>query len=96
MSGSPYPSVGALLDDCAACAADQVIADAGGPAWDAEGFARLLEAARSALPAATAGVVDAVARVLEEAHEVEAAARAHRQPGAGTRRSTTCAPSSPR
>src|SRR6202043_2585202 len=60
LSRSPYRSIGALLDDCEACAADQVIADAGGPAWDAEGFARLLEAARSSLPAATAAVVSAV------------------------------------
>ena len=50
MSRNPYPGVGALLDDCAACAADQVIADSGGPAWDADGFARLLAAARPALP----------------------------------------------
>jgi ATP-dependent helicase HrpA len=71
MSRHPYPSAGALLEDCAACAADQVIAETGGPAWDAEGFTHLLAAARSALPAATAAVVDAVAHVLAEAHEVE-------------------------
>jgi ATP-dependent helicase HrpA len=73
MSRHPYPSASALLDDCAACAADQVIAEAGGPSWDAAGFGQLIEAARSALPAATAGVVGAVARVLAAAHEVEAA-----------------------
>ena len=39
MSRHPYPGAAALLDDCAAAAADQVIADAGGPVWDAEGFA---------------------------------------------------------
>ena len=72
MSRHPYPSAGALLDDCAACAADQVIAEAGGPCWDAAGFGQLIEAARSALPAATADVVGAVARVLTAAHEVEA------------------------
>jgi ATP-dependent helicase HrpA len=71
MSRHPYPNAAALLEDCAACAADQVIADAGGPAWDADGFAQLLKAARAALPAATAYVVDAVARVLAAAHEVE-------------------------
>ncbi len=71
MSRHPYPGAGALLDDCAACAADQVIAEAGGPAWDAEGFAHLLAAGRSALPAVTAAVVEAVARVLAEAHQVE-------------------------
>ena len=46
MSRHPYPSTDALLDDCAAAAADQVITEAGGPAWDEAGFARLLEAAR--------------------------------------------------
>jgi ATP-dependent helicase HrpA len=72
MSRHPYPSAAALLDDCAAAAADQVIAAAGGPAWDAAGFARLLEAARSGLAAATADVVGAVGRALAEAQEVEA------------------------
>jgi ATP-dependent helicase HrpA len=71
MSRSPYPGIGALLDDCAACAADQVIAEAGGPAWDADGFARLVAEARDALPLATARVVDAAAQVLEAAHEAE-------------------------
>ncbi len=72
MSRNPYPSISALLDDCAACAAGQVIADAGGPAWDADGFARLVAEARSALPLATARVVDVAAQVLEAAHEAEA------------------------
>jgi ATP-dependent helicase HrpA len=71
MMRHPYPSLGALLDDCVACAADQVIADAGGPAWDADGFATLLAAARDALPLATARAVDAAAGVLEAAHEAE-------------------------
>jgi ATP-dependent helicase HrpA len=76
MSRSPYPGVGALLDDCAACAADQVIAEAGGPAWDADGFERLVAGARDALPLATARVVEVVAQVLEAAHEAEV--RLHR------------------
>jgi ATP-dependent helicase HrpA len=80
MSRSPYPSVGALLDDCAACAADQVIADAGGPAWDADGFARLVAEARSALPLATARVVDAAAQVLEAAHDAESRLRRSASP----------------
>jgi ATP-dependent helicase HrpA len=71
MSRSPYPGIGALLNDCATCAANQVIADAGGPAWDADGFARLATEARDALPLATARVVDVVAQVLEAAHEAE-------------------------
>jgi ATP-dependent helicase HrpA len=72
MSRHPYRSVEALLDDCAAAAADQVITEADGPAWDEAGFARLLEAARAALAARTADVVALVARALGEAHQVEA------------------------
>src|SRR5579859_3743126 len=71
LSRSPYRSVGALLDDCEAAAADQVIADAGGPAWDTGGFARLVAAARPALPLATARVLEAAGQVLDAAHEAE-------------------------
>jgi len=73
LSRHPYANAGALLDDCAACAADAIIAQAGGPAWDAAGFARLLAAARTSLAADTAGVVEVAARVLAEAHEAEVA-----------------------
>ena len=71
LSRSPYASVGALLDDCEACAADQVITGAGGPAWDADGFARLVTDARSALPLATSRALDLTGQVLEAAHEAE-------------------------
>ena len=71
MSRSPYAGAAALLDDCAAAAADEIIARAGGPAWDEQGFARLVEAARSGLSAQTARVISGVAGVLAEAHEVE-------------------------
>ena len=71
MSRHPYPGAAALLDDCAACAADQVIDDAGGPAWDADGFARLVDAARARLAPDTARVLDRVAQILAEAHDVE-------------------------
>jgi ATP-dependent helicase HrpA len=80
MSRHPYPSTDALLDDCAAAAADQVITEAGGPAWDGAGFARLLEAARSVLAARTADVVALVARALGEAHQVEASLTAAPSP----------------
>jgi ATP-dependent helicase HrpA len=75
LARSPYASIGALLDDCEACAADQVIADAGGPAWDAGGFARLLAAARPELPLATARVLEATGQVLGAAHEAESRLR---------------------
>jgi ATP-dependent helicase HrpA len=80
MSRNPYPSIGALLDDCVACAADQVIADAGGPARDADAFARLVAQARPALPLATARAVDAAGQVLEAAHDAEARLRATPSP----------------
>jgi ATP-dependent helicase HrpA len=71
LSRSPYPGATALLDDCAAAAADQVVAAAGGPAWDADGFARLVAAARSDLATVTATVIADAARALAEAHEIE-------------------------
>ena len=72
LSRSPYAGAAALLDDCAAAAADEIIDTAGGPAWDADGFARLAEAARSRLNAACRQVIADTARVLAEAHDVEA------------------------
>ncbi len=72
LSRNPYANAGALLDDCAAAAADEIVAEAGGPAWDAASFARLLEATRMSLRVRTADVISAAARVLGEAHAVEA------------------------
>ncbi len=72
MSRHPYRSTDALLDDCAAAAADQIIRDAGGPAWDAAGYRRLLDSARERLAAETASVVSRVAQVLAESHAAEA------------------------
>ena len=72
LSRSPYAGAGALLDDCAAAAADEIIDAAGGPAWDAGGFARLTEAARAGLNAVCRQVIADTARVLAEAHNVEA------------------------
>ncbi len=72
LSRHPYRSTDALLDDCAAAAADQIVAEQGGPAWDAAGFGRLLAAARDRLAAVTADVVSRVARILAEAHGLEA------------------------
>jgi ATP-dependent helicase HrpA len=71
MSRHPYPSAGALIDDCAAATADEIIRATGGPAWDAGAFAGLLEAARSRLRIETADVVGVVAKVLAESHSVE-------------------------
>ena len=41
LSDNPHGSVAALFADCVNCATDGLINDAGGPAWDADAFARL-------------------------------------------------------
>jgi ATP-dependent helicase HrpA len=73
MSRHPYASAADLLEDCAACAADEIIARAGGPAWDAKAFEVLVETGRMSLRAETADVVSVTARLLGEAHAVEVA-----------------------
>ena len=72
MARHPYRNAGELVDDCAAAATDEIVLAAGGPAWDADTFARLVDAARSSLAPRAADVVSVVARVLGEAHRVEA------------------------
>jgi ATP-dependent helicase HrpA len=67
----PHASVADLLDDCIACAADALIDDAGGPAWDAAGFAALRNAVRAGLNEAALDVVTTVEQVLSAAWEVE-------------------------
>jgi hypothetical protein len=68
----PHGSVAALFDDCVACAIDAIVAGNGGPAWDAEGFQRLLGGVRAQLGDATFGVVTAVGRILAATHDVRA------------------------
>src|SRR6202035_3437548 len=57
LSDNPHGSVAALFADCVNCATDRLINDAGGPAWDAEAFARLTEHVRPRLHAAAYEVV---------------------------------------
>jgi ATP-dependent helicase HrpA len=68
--GNPYRSIADLLDDCAGAAVDRLVADAGGPAWDAAAFAALREAVRADLVEAVAGVVTEVRAVLATAYDV--------------------------
>jgi ATP-dependent helicase HrpA len=71
LSANPHGSVAALLADCVACAADKLIADAGGPAWDAAGFAKLREATRQGLHEATEAVIDRAESTIKLAREIE-------------------------
>jgi ATP-dependent helicase HrpA len=50
---------------------DSLIAEAGGPAWDEAGFARLHERVRAELHDATLDTVAKVERILAVAHRVE-------------------------
>jgi ATP-dependent helicase HrpA len=67
---NPYRSIAELLDDCAGAAVDRLVDEAGGPAWDAAGFAALRETVRDGLVDAVAGVVSQVRAVLASAYDV--------------------------
>ncbi len=71
LSRSPHGGAAELFDDCAACAADRLITQAGGPAWDAAGFGRLHDHVRAGLYDTTEDVVGKVERVLATWHAVQ-------------------------
>ncbi|MEV7613314.1 ATP-dependent RNA helicase HrpA [Streptomyces sp. NPDC089799] len=64
LSRNPHGSVQALFDDCATAAADKLIADHGGPAWDEAGFRKLFDAVRADLVDATVRTVGQVQQIL--------------------------------
>jgi ATP-dependent helicase HrpA len=68
----PYGTVPQLLDDCVACAVDALVEQAGGPAWDDDGYAALVRAVGDALVATTVDVVVAVEKIVAVAHETRA------------------------
>ncbi len=72
LSHNPHGGVAAMFADCIECAADYLTAEAGGPAWDREGFERLSVAVRSGLREVTANVVTQVESALRLAHAVGA------------------------
>jgi ATP-dependent helicase HrpA len=59
-----------MFADCVNCAADYLMAEAGGPAWDRDGFGRLSAAVRSRLHEVTADVVTQVESALRLWHAV--------------------------
>ncbi len=71
LSHNPHASVAALLEDCVVCAADRLIEDCGGPAWDEDGFTKLLACVRESLDAAATDVVGGVERILALAHDLD-------------------------
>ena len=72
LSHNPHGSVAAMFADCVNCAADYLMAEAGGPAWDREGFERLSVSVRAGLHEVTAVVVTQVEAALRLAHSVGA------------------------
>ena len=72
LSHNPHGSVAAMFADCVNCAADYLMAEAGGPVRDREGFERLSAAVRSGLHEVTAEVVTQVESALRLAHGIEA------------------------
>jgi ATP-dependent helicase HrpA len=69
LTDNPHGSVPALFTDCVGCAVDGLIAEAGGPAWDAAQFDRIVEHVRPRLHAATYEVVRQAEEILRGAHE---------------------------
>ena len=80
LSDNPHGSVAALFADCVNCAADQLINEAGGPAWDADAFARLTEHVRPRLHAASYDVVTWAEEILRGAHDARIRLDALRSP----------------
>jgi ATP-dependent helicase HrpA len=68
---NPHRGVPDLLDDCVSAALDKLVADAGGPAWDAEGFAALRDKVRPHLVGTVLDTVGKVTPILGLAYAVE-------------------------
>lgn len=64
LSRNPHGSVAALFDDCVTAAADKLIADHGGPAWDEESFRKLYDSVRAELVELTIQTIARVRQVL--------------------------------
>lgn len=64
LSRNPHGSIQALFDDCATAAADKLIADHGGPAWDEESYRKLYDKVRADLVDATVRTVGQVQQIL--------------------------------
>ncbi|MCW2679717.1 MAG: ATP-dependent helicase HrpA [Frankiales bacterium] len=71
----------AVFEDCTTCALDFLMASGGGPAWDAEGFARLRDHVRADLIPTVEQVLASVEKVLTASFavtaRVDASRRAH-------------------
>ncbi len=71
LSNNPHGSIAALLADCTRCAADKLMADAGGVVFDEAGFRRLRDAVRAGLNPTVLGTLTAVERILASGRKVQ-------------------------
>ena len=71
LSRNPHGSVAALLEDCVTAAADALIATAGGPAWDEQGYERLRMLFGKRLVSTTLQVLHGVRTVLDVWHRAQ-------------------------
>ncbi|CAM5451238.1 ATP-dependent RNA helicase HrpA [Streptomyces viridochromogenes] len=78
LSANPHGSIQALFDDCAMAAADKLIGDFGGPAWDEESYRKLYDKVR-------AEIVDTTVRAVGQVQQVLAAWQAAEQRLKGVR-----------
>ncbi|WP_373316880.1 ATP-dependent RNA helicase HrpA [Streptomyces sulfonofaciens] len=80
LSANPHGSVQALFEDCATAAADRLIADAGGPAWDEESYRKLYEKVRADIVDTTGRTVGQVQQVLAAWQSCERRLKSTRSP----------------
>ncbi|MEU0194897.1 ATP-dependent RNA helicase HrpA [Streptomyces afghaniensis] len=80
LSANPQGSIQALFDDCAMAAADKLIADFGGPAWDEESYRKLYDKVRAEIVDTTVRTVGQVQQVLAAWQACERRLKAVRSP----------------
>jgi ATP-dependent helicase HrpA len=80
LSSNPHGSIQALFDDCALAAADKLIADFGGPAWDEESYRKLYDKVRAEIVDTTVRTVGQVQQVLAAWQACERRLKAVRSP----------------
>jgi ATP-dependent helicase HrpA len=71
LAASPYATAAEVLEDCVTAALDVVLAEAGGPAWDEDGFRSLAAAVRPRLVDVATEVAVQAAGILAAARDVE-------------------------
>jgi ATP-dependent helicase HrpA len=64
LTQSPHGSLPALLADCSTAAVDEILAEAGGPPWDPDGFAKLAARVRAELSERVLELLRAAQQVL--------------------------------